>query len=123
MNEFLPLSLSLKKNSIVCHIKEGYLLWLTIVPHIPKGARYTICARIEQKFLDLLELSSIAYFTPKEQQREKVSACILALDTLKFFITVAWEAKLMSHKHYETIALKLTEVGRMLGGWKKSRPA
>lgn len=93
---------------------------MNIVPHIPKGARYTIGARIENKFLDILELSYITYFTEKEKKMEKVSECILVLDTLKFLISVAWEGKLVSHKQYEDVALKLDEIGKMFGGWLKS---
>lgn len=93
---------------------------LGIVPHIPKGARYTIGTRIENRFLDLLELSYVAYFAEKEKRVEKVTKCILILDTLKFLISVAWEGKLISNKQYETIALKLDEVGKMFGGWKKN---
>ncbi|MBP9711915.1 MAG: four helix bundle protein [Candidatus Pacebacteria bacterium] len=33
---------------------------------------------------------------------------------------MAWEGKLISNKQYETVALKLEEVGKMLGGWRKS---
>jgi len=76
--------------------------------------------RIENKFLDLLELAYIAYFTKKEGKSEKISECILMLDVLKFLISVAWEGKIISHKHYGEIALKLDEIGRMLGGWKNS---
>jgi hypothetical protein len=94
------------------------LIWISISPHIPKGARYTIGARIENKFLDLLELAYIAYFSKKENKAEKISECIFLLDTLKFIVSVAWDAKLVSNKQYEEIALKLEEVGRMLGGWK-----
>lgn len=95
-------------------------MWLTIVPHIPKGPRYTIGSRIEQKFLDLLELAYITYFTEKEKKSEKIVACILVLDTLKFLISVAWEGKLISHKQCEDIAMKLDEIGKMFGGWKKN---
>jgi len=96
------------------------LIWINISPHIQKGARYTIGARIENKFLDLLELTYIAYFSKKESKLEKVAGCILLLDTLKFIISVAWEAKLVSGGQFEEIALKLEEVGKMLGGWKNS---
>ncbi|MFH1385937.1 MAG: four helix bundle protein [Patescibacteria group bacterium] len=114
------LSLSLDKASILQRIKEGYLLWINIVQHIPKTARYTLGARIENKFLDLLELAYIAYFTSKDKKAEKISECALTLDTLKFLVAVTWEAKIISHKHFEEAALKLEEVGKMLGGWKNS---
>jgi hypothetical protein len=93
---------------------------MNIVPHIPKSSRYTIGARIENKFLDLLECSYIAYFASKENKLEKISECILILDTLKFLVSVTWEAKIISHKQFEEIALKLDEAGKMFGGWKKN---
>lgn len=76
--------------------------------------------RIENKILDLLELSYILYFSGKENKLEKISNCIKALDTLKFLISVVWEAKLVSNKQYEEISVKLSEVGKMFGGWRKN---
>ena len=77
-------------------------------------------SRIENKFLDLLELSYNAYFAKKEEKTEKISKCIFILDTLKYLVSVAWEAKLVSHKQFEEVAQKLEEIGRMFGGWKSS---
>lgn len=94
--------------------------WVDIVPHIPKGGRYTLGARIENKFLDLLEQSYLAYFTIRDRRSEKISQCILTLDTLKFLVYVGWEGKLVTHQQYATIAPKLDEIGKMLGGWKNS---
>ena len=115
------LSLSLSRNaSILNRIKEGYLIWMDVSVHIPKSARYTIGARIENKYLDLLELARVAYFTGREETENKIkriSDCIFVLDALKFLVTVAWEAKLLSNKHYENVGLKLEEIGRMLWGW------
>ncbi len=96
------------------------MLWASIVQHIPKGARYTIGARIESKFLDLLEFSYLAYFTEKNKKTERISECILVLDTLKFLVSVAWEGKIISNKNCEDVSLKLEEIGKMFGGWKKS---
>lgn len=96
------------------------MLWMNIVPHMPKGSRFTIGSRIENKFLDLLELSYSTYFTEKEGKKEKIKECILSLDTLKFIVTVAWEGKLISNQQMEDVANKLDEVGKMFGGWQKS---
>lgn len=87
---------------------------------MPRGSRFTIGSRVENKFLDLLELTYTAYFTEKKQKREKLSECILVLDTLKFLVSVAWEGKVISNKHCEDVSVKLEEVGRMFGGWKKN---
>ncbi len=96
------------------------MIWVSIVPHISKGARYTIGSRIENKFLDLLDLAYLTYFTKKEEKVARISECILSLDTLKFLVSVAWEGKLISNKQYEDVAQKLEEVGKMFGGWKKN---
>ncbi len=116
----LSLSLSLDNASILNRIKETYLIWISISPHIPKTSRFTIGSRIENKLLDLLENSYDAYYTQREKRVDKISQCILILDTLKFLISVAWEAKLVSNKHFEEISLKLNEIGKMFGGWKKN---
>ena len=116
----LSLSLSLKQASILQRVKEGYLLRLEIVPHIRKTGRYTIGIRIENKFLDLLEQTHTAYFTDKNGKAPKIDECIFTLDILKFIITVAWDGRLMADSHFEKVVLKLDEIGRMLGGWKKS---
>jgi hypothetical protein len=71
-------------------------------------------------FLDLLELSYTAYFSEKEEKSYKLSDCISRLDILKFFVSVIWEAKLISHKQYENLAVRLEEIGKMFWGWKKS---
>ena len=101
-------------------IKEGYLIWLNTLSHIPKSSRYTIGARVENIFLDLLELSYTTYFNQKEEKFHNLSICISKLDILKFFVSIMWEAKLISHKQYEDIAVRLDEIGKMLWGWKKS---
>ncbi len=93
---------------------------MNIAPHLAKSARYTIGARIENRFLDLLELTHAAYFTERETKAQKIVECIFLLDTLKLYISVAWEGRLVSHFQFEDIAKKLDEVGKMLGGWKKS---
>ena len=129
------------------------MVWVSILPHIPKSSRYTLGTRIENelprsradgvsygkffcepfilasrcevfwfknKFIDLLETSYTAYFIEKDRKVEKISVCIFTFDILKFLISLAWENKMISHKQYETIALKLDEIGKMMWGWKKS---
>ena len=93
---------------------------MSIIPHIARSARYTLGARIESKFIDLLELAYQAYFSGKENKSEKISECILITDTLKFLISVAWEGNTISNKQCEEISIKLEEIGRIFGGWKKS---
>jgi len=121
MENPFTLSLSLSaKTSVLSKIKEAYLLWVAILPHITRSSRFTLGTRIENKFLDLLELSYIAYFSKKEEKIEKIDACIFALDIIKYLLSISWEGKIISHKQFEELILKLDEIGRILGGWKNS---
>ena len=85
-----------------------------------KSSRYTLGARIEDRFLDLIELAYETYFTAINEKKEKISRRIKDLDKLKYLFSLAWEAKLISNKQYEAVALKLFEAGRMFGGWKNN---
>lgn len=93
---------------------------MSIVPHIPKTARFTLGVRIEDKFLDLLELSYTSYFSEKDKKAEKLSECIFTIDILKFLVSTAWEGKFISNKQYENTTTKMDEIGKMFWGWKKS---
>ena len=46
--------------------------------------------------------------------------CRKVLDTLKFLITMSWEAKLISTTRCEEVAKILDETGKMFGGWRKN---
>lgn len=96
------------------------MYWLSVVPHMAKSSRFTIGQRIDDRFLDLIEISYTTYFSSKENKEENIAKCIFVLDKLKYLISVAWEGKLISNKHFEDLAIRLEEAGKMLGGWKKS---
>jgi hypothetical protein len=49
-----------------------------------------------------------------------VSHAIGKSDLLKFFLQLGWEQKVLDAKTYGALIVLLDEVGRMLGGWKRS---
>lgn len=88
---------------------------MNIVLHIPKSARYTIGARIENKFLYLLELLHLAYFTEKDKKGQKIIECIFVLDTLKFLsVKVSNFLKLLN---YQVLLAKTGETKDKLVVW------
>ena len=83
--------------------------------------RYTIGTQIDDIFRGLLELIFRATFAyDKFEKLSIVSQAIGKADLLKFFLQIGWEHKVLDHTLYGKIILQLDEVGRMLGGWKKS---
>ena len=41
----------------------------------------------------------------------------MKFDALKFFLTTAWELRLIDTKKHDALSAPLLEVGRALGGW------
>jgi len=86
---------------------------------MPRTARYTTGARIENHFLDLLELIYKAYYASLENKSEKIIEAINKNDIIKYLLQIAWENKFVKDKEYLELSNKLQEVGKILGGWKK----
>lgn len=106
--------------SVILRTKECFSIWCSdIVPHMPRIARYTTGARIENHFLDLLELIYKAYYANMENKSGKIVECISKNDIIKYLLQIAFENKFMKEKEYLELSEKLQEVGRILGGWKK----
>ena len=87
---------------------------------MPRVGRYTTGARIENHFLDLLELIYRAYYANMENKSGVIVEAISKNDIIKYLLQIAWENKLMKDKQYLELSQKLQEVGRILGGWKGS---
>ncbi len=75
--------------------------------------------KIEQAFLDTLELAFCLSYMSVEHKLPMLNKAITKLDILKFFIQLAWENKLISTNKYSDIVSRLGEIGRQFGGWKK----
>ena len=99
--------------------KDVYRLWLPVHRDFPKVERFGIGQKIEQSFLDVLELTFASIYLSTEQKILMLSRAITKLDNLKFFMQLAWESKLIPTEKYAAISSELEEIGRMLGGWRK----
>jgi hypothetical protein len=101
--------------------KEAYKLRHSSIVNLSRVDRYTIGAKVDDIFLSLLELIFRACFAyDKFEKLSLVSQAVGKSDMLKFFLQLCWEHKVIDHKSYGAFILLLDEVGRMLGGWKKS---
>lgn len=66
-----------------------------------------------------MEFSFASSYLPLESKIILLGRTISRLDVLKFFLQLAWESKLIPTGKYSELSLKLEEVGRQLGAWKK----
>ena len=106
---------------MIVQSKESYKIWHDHLLNVNRVDRYTIGTKIDDIFLSLLEIIFRATFAyDKFEKLSLVSQAIGKTDLLKFFLQIGWEHKVLNHVVYGNIILQLDEVGRMLGGWKKS---
>jgi len=99
--------------------KEAYKYWQALHRNFPKVERFGLGQKIDLVFLNILELTYTASYSPPEQKIIILEKIIPRFDILKFFIQIAWENKLIHTNKYAELSQKLEEIGRMLGGWKK----
>jgi hypothetical protein len=100
-------------------MKETYLFWNFLHKSFPRVERLGIGSKIEQSFLTVLELTFLLSYAPLNQKIVLIDRAISKLDVVKFFTQLAWEGKIIPTKQYSELSIKLEEIGRQLGGWKK----
>lgn len=100
-------------------VTDAYKLWHAHHSSMPKLSRYTLGATIDTAFCEMIDLLLQAGYTGREHKYAAVGRVAAKFDTLKFFIQVAWEIKALEHKQHAALLLPLSEVGKMIGGWRK----
>ena len=98
-------------------VKQAYLLWHTYHAELPKLHRYSLGARIDTLFIEIIEAISVAAFLVREEKLPYVRLATRKVDTLKLLCMILWETKSLDMKKYIALSELLDEVGKMLGGW------
>jgi hypothetical protein len=104
---------------VILKEKGAYQFWLALHRNFPRVERFGIGQKIEDAFLDLLELSFACVYLAPEPKILLLGKAITKLDTLKFFTQLAWESRLIPLEKHAGLSEKLEEIGKMLGGWRK----
>ena len=106
---------------VLIRAKEVYRAWHKYLINLNRLDRCTIGAKIDEIFLLFLELIFKAGFANGKLEKYSIlSQAISKCDLLSFLLQLAWEQKVIDHKNYGSLIFLLNEIGRMLGGWKKS---
>lgn len=105
--------------SVLQKISDAYKLWHQNLPHLPRLSRYTLGEKIDTLFLETMEPIVIAGYAARNRKADIILHASGKLDLLKFFLQLAWELGVLEKKKYLAVAALLTEVGKMLGGWRR----
>ena len=102
---------------ILGKIKRIYIFWYSIYHTVSKTHRYTLALKIDNLFVEIIEMCASASFVQKVDKIIYLRTAIRKLDTLKIMLMVLWETRSIDTKKYELLSVPLEEVGKMLGGW------
>jgi hypothetical protein len=62
----------------------------------------------------------LARYANTDQKLSFINSAGIKLDLIRFFMQVGWEVNVLDHKKFAAISVPLNEIGKMIGGWKKS---
>ena len=99
--------------------KAIYRQWQKISNNFPKPFRFGLGARIENLFIDIIELQFIASFLKPQEKEALVAKTITKFDLLKFLTQISWENGYLKDKTYALLSKEFDIVGKELAGWKK----
>jgi hypothetical protein len=105
---------------IILRLKDNYNLWQQILAIFPKANRFTLGSKIDEIFLKTIEYCFLASYASNQEKIILIDRGSARIDLLKLFLQLAWEIKAIENNQYTNISHSIYEIGRMLGGWKKS---
>jgi len=96
------------------------LLWL--IPRtlrFPREQRFVLVRRLQDTALDLQEKLLEAALSRGRTQRSALYKADVILAQLRYHLRLAQELALLSERQYAHAARLVTEIGRLLGAWRK----
>lgn len=97
-------------------------LWLVVkAGRFPKDQRFLLGARIVTKALDIQDQLLAAALTPAgPEKRDRLAKLDLDLERLRYLLRLAKDVRCLSPRAWQYAARHLLEIGKSLGGWRKS---
>ena len=100
-------------------VKDTYKRWIPIQRSMPKGERFGLGQKIDFLFIALLETLHRAAYSPANSKAAFLTEASLTIDSLRFFLQLAWELKLIPSKQFTLIGQEIESIGKMTDGWRK----
>lgn len=98
-----------------------YASFHEVLVTFPKSQRYSLGATCQAEMLEMLKecLKAASSSNPARKLTHLTNASS-NLDALRLLLCLAKDCRCISNQTYQQLDARLSEVGRMLGGWLKS---
>ncbi len=98
------------------------LAWLLpVTNHFPRAHRFTFTKRLLDTAFDLNDYLLEANHRRGPARLERLDRADEALDKLRHYLRLAVRWNWLDDGQYEHVARMVTEIGKLLGGWRKVR--
>jgi len=97
-----------------------FLTWLLpVTNNFPRAHRHTFTQRLLNAAFDLRERLEEANHRRDQARLERLALADEALERVRLYLRLAARWEWLTKGQYQHVAVMLTEIGRLLGGWKK----
>lgn len=104
---------------VIEKVKNLYRIWLPLCRNLPKAERYNLGQKIDSLLVEVLEIIHRATYSSIQNKIDLLGEAIIKIDSLRFFIQLGWELKLLPTKSFAYLGSEIEEIGKMIGGWRK----
>lgn len=101
-------------------VYEFYKLLYLSLKFFPKKDRYSLGQKLDTLTLTVFELVIMAGTSGQDKKLPILEKSIVSLDLLKVLLRLSKDVEALDNKKYLQLEQSLQEIGRMLGGWKRS---
>lgn len=105
---------------VINRTQELYESVNLITQRLPALKQQTIGRRLENGILDVLELLIMAKYAHAAHKGAYLIKAAAQLELVQFQLRILLTQKLANETTLHQLQAKATEIGRMLGGWRKS---
>lgn len=105
---------------VINRTQELYEAIGKITEKLPALKQQTIGRRLENTILTLLELLIMAKYAPTPQKSPYLIKASAQAEIIQFHLRILLTQKLANETTLHQLQASVTEIGRMLGGWRKS---
>lgn len=97
-----------------------FVTWLMAVTnHFPRSQRFVVTKRLLDAALDFQELLVDANARRGRARLGKLDLADAELDKVRLYLRLSYRWKWLNSGQYGHAARQVTEIGKLLGGWKK----
>ncbi len=106
-----------ESDNVLTRLHDLMVYIVPVLAKFPRDQKFVLGDRIEVKLLDIQECCVRAYFS--RDKRQHLAEANLEIEIVRHLVRLTHDLKLFNTQRYGTIAEKLNEIGRMIGGWLK----